>query len=33
MENAHLTGIMSIDVLHDGRLVTASQDKTIKIWS
>lgn len=33
MEKAHFTGIMSIDVLHDGRLISASQDKTIKIWS
>jgi WD40 repeat protein len=33
MEKAHFTGIMSIDVLHDGKLISASQDKTIKIWS
>ena len=33
MERAHTTGIVSMDLLQDGRIVTASQDKTLKIWS
>ena len=33
MERAHVTGVVSMDLLLDGRIVTASQDKTLKVWS